>query len=90
MSKLKIERYICYAGIAVCIARIALPINWETLVALFLFLAHLNLQRAFTLYKIKTAQKSEQQNRQLTDRLMRLEDETQKLILQANFKGIVR
>jgi hypothetical protein len=86
----KIDRYLCYVGICVCIARIALPINYETLIALFLFLAHLNLQRAFTLYKMRTAEKAEQKNRITADKITHLEDEVRKLVLQANFKGVVR
>lgn len=91
-QNLKFNSALNFAGVIICTAKLILDStpDFETLAALFLFIVNQNAAEIFVLYQRKIAQKTEQKNTQVADKLMQLEDEVRKMNLAMNVKGIIR
>ena len=90
MSKLNLNLIISYAGIVMCIGRLAFVPSYEYLVALLLFLANVNLRKLFKHIQSKQVENLDVKIHQLNRKILEVDGELQKVLLALNFKGVVR
>ncbi len=90
MSKLNPNLIVTFAGIAVCIGRLAYAPSYEYLVALALFLANINLRKLFKHLQKQEVENADVKIHQLNKKLLDLEDDYRKSINALKFQGIIR